>query len=88
MNVKKTEEFDVPKSDNDWQATLSPTQYKVLRCHGTEMPGSSRSMPEAPDVCVRRLRNAFVSRNEVRERTGWPSLRRARLWAPRTALIS
>ena len=34
-------DFEVTKSDDDWQETLSPKQYEVLRCHGTEMLGTS-----------------------------------------------
>ena len=29
--------YDVTKTDEEWQETLSPKQYDVLRCHGTEM---------------------------------------------------
>jgi len=35
------ETFEVEKSDEEWQATLSPKQYEVLRRHGTETRGSS-----------------------------------------------
>ena len=30
-------DFQVTKTDDEWQETLSPKQYDVLRCHGTEM---------------------------------------------------
>jgi peptide methionine sulfoxide reductase MsrB len=31
----------VQKSDQEWQAVLSPEQFRVLRKQGTEAPGSS-----------------------------------------------
>ena len=39
--MKRDETFEVTKTDAEWQETLSPKQYQVLREHGTEMRGSS-----------------------------------------------
>ena len=38
---KPDETRSVDRTDEDWQDRLSPTQYDVLRCHGTEARGSS-----------------------------------------------
>ena len=35
------EVFPVHKSEEEWAAELSPEQYRVLREHGTERPGTS-----------------------------------------------
>jgi peptide-methionine (R)-S-oxide reductase len=76
MNMKKSEEFDVQKADSDWQATLTPTQYKVLRCHGTEMPGSSPLNAEKRPgtfACAGCGAPLFSSQTKFESGTGWPS---------------
>src|SRR5262245_30082627 len=39
MNDPKT--FSVTKTDDEWQSSLTPPAYAVLRQHGTEPRGSS-----------------------------------------------
>ncbi len=41
MAEKKTSDYPVAKSDEEWRKTLSPDQYRVLREHGTERAGTS-----------------------------------------------
>src|SRR5262245_13645793 len=48
-NMKSTDNHNVQKSEAEWQETLSPQQYQVLRCHGTEMRGSSPLNKEKRD---------------------------------------
>ena len=74
--TKPNETFDVARTDEQWQETLSPKQYDVLRCHGTEMRGTSPLNKEKRDghVHVRRLRPAlFSSDTKFESGTGWPS---------------
>ena len=39
--MTKGQSFDVQKPDEEWRLELSPSQYQVLRGHGTERPGTS-----------------------------------------------
>ena len=68
--------FPVEKSDIDWRKVLSPEQYRVLRQHGTERPGSS-PLEHDPRVgtfycagCGNRL---FRSDTKFDSGCGWPS---------------
>ena len=76
MTGKKTEGFEVEKSDSDWQAALSPTQYRVLRCHGTEAPGTSPLNAEKRPgtfACAGCGAPLFASDTKFESGTGWPS---------------
>jgi peptide-methionine (R)-S-oxide reductase len=64
------------KTDNDWRTTLTPEQYRVLREHGTEPPGSSplnREKREGRFVCAGCGRPLFDSSAKFESGTGWPS---------------
>ena len=37
----KGESFEIVRSEEEWRRVLTPAQYRVLREHGTEPPGSS-----------------------------------------------
>jgi peptide-methionine (R)-S-oxide reductase len=70
------ERFDVQKTDDEWQETLSPTQYEVLRCHGTERRGSSPLNVEKRDgqfLCAGCGQALFHSTTKFESGTGWPS---------------
>jgi peptide-methionine (R)-S-oxide reductase len=69
--TKKTD-----RTDADWQATLSPEQYRVLRCHGTERAGTSPLNLEKRDgmfVCAGCGAPLFSSETKFDSGTGWPS---------------
>ena len=34
------ETFPITRSDEEWRRLLTPEQYRVMRGHGTEPPGS------------------------------------------------
>lgn len=68
--------FEVVKSDEEWQETLSPSQYEVLRCHGTERRGSSPLNLEKRRghfVCAGCGQTLFDSSTKFDSGTGWPS---------------
>jgi peptide-methionine (R)-S-oxide reductase len=74
--MKRTEEFDVQKTDEQWQETLSPKQYDVLRCHGTEMSGTSPLNAEKRQGtfrCAGCGAPLFPSETKFESGTGWPS---------------
>lgn len=66
----------VPGNDEEWQERLSPEQYKVLRCHGTERPGTSPLNYEKRDgryYCAGCGQELFPSATKFDSGTGWPS---------------
>lgn len=70
------ETFPVDKTDDEWQQELSPTQYQVLRCHGTERPGTSPLNAEKRPgefVCAGCGQTVFLSKTKFDSGTGWPS---------------
>ncbi len=76
MASKTTETFAIQKTDEDWQAALSPGQYEVLRCHGTERPGSSALNAEkraGTFLCAGCGQELFDSGTKFESGTGWPS---------------
>jgi peptide-methionine (R)-S-oxide reductase len=72
--------FDFVKSDEEWQRTLTPDQFRVLRGHGTERAGSSSLNYEKRDgrfVCAGCGEPLFSSETKFESGTGWPSF-----WKP------
>jgi peptide-methionine (R)-S-oxide reductase len=64
------------KSDSEWRTALTPQQYKVLRGHGTEPPGSSPLNLEKRDgtfACAGCGQPLFSADTKFESGTGWPS---------------
>jgi peptide-methionine (R)-S-oxide reductase len=73
-------EFSVNKTDDEWQDTLSPSQYQVLREHGTERAGTSPLNTEkraGTFLCAGCGHPLFASDTKFESGTGWPSF-----WRP------
>lgn len=72
--------MDIPKTEDEWCARLSPEEYQVLRKHGTERAGTSPLNAEhRPGVfrCAGCGQELFKSDTKFDSGTGWPSF-----WAP------
>jgi peptide-methionine (R)-S-oxide reductase len=66
----------VQKSDEEWAASLTPEQYRVLRGHGTERAGTSPLTSEKRDgtfACAGCGQPLFDSAAKYDSCTGWPS---------------
>ena len=64
------------KPDDEWRKQLTPAQYKVLREHGTEPPGTSALNKEHRDgifKCAACGQPLFSSSTKFESGTGWPS---------------
>jgi len=74
------EAYEVQKPDAEWRAELSPEQFRVLRGHGTERPGSSPLNAEkraGTFLCAGCGEALFDAGTKFESGTGWPSF-----WAP------
>jgi len=68
------------KTDEEWRRELTPEQYRVLRCHGTERAGASALNDEHREGlfrCAGCEAPLFRSDRKFDSGTGWPSF-----WAP------
>ena len=72
--------FEVTRTEEEWQALLSPEQYAVLRQSATEHPFTSPLLKEerrGDFACAGCSLPLFSSTAKYDSRTGWPSF-----WAP------
>ncbi len=64
------------KSDAEWRAELAPDQYRVLREHGTERPGTSplnREKRAGVFDCAGCGTPVYTSETKYDSGSGWPS---------------
>ena len=74
------ETYEVQKPEDEWRRELSPEQFRVLRGHGTERPGSSPLNGEkraGTFLCAGCGKELFDAGAKYESGTGWPSF-----WAP------
>ena len=68
--------FPVTRSDEEWHQRLTPEQYRVMRAHGTEPPGSCALLYEKRPgafLCAGCDRPVFEGKLKFESGTGWPS---------------
>jgi|SRR5439155_4013378 len=76
----KDKTFPVEKTDAEWERALSPSQFHVLRQHGTERAGTSPLNQEKRSgtfYCAGCGNPLFGSNTKFESGTGWPSF-----WQP------
>jgi peptide-methionine (R)-S-oxide reductase len=70
------ENFEVTKTEAEWQQVLTPEQFHVLRQHGTERAGTSpldKQYDQGTYVCAGCELPLFTSDTKFNSGTGWPS---------------
>lgn len=68
--------FPVTRSDAEWRERLTPEQYRIMREHGTERPGSCALLYEKREgvfACAGCDTPLFASTLKFESGTGWPS---------------
>jgi len=76
----KDKTFPVERTNAEWEETLSPSQFHVLREHGTERAGTSPLNDEKREgtfFCAGCGQPLFASSTKFESGTGWPSF-----WQP------
>jgi len=72
----KDSRFDVEKTADQWRTELAPDQFRVLREHATERPGTSPLNHEKRSGtfrCAGCGQPLFASDAKFESGTGWPS---------------
>ncbi|MBE7733061.1 peptide-methionine (R)-S-oxide reductase MsrB [Devosia faecipullorum] len=68
--------FPVTRSEAEWRQKLTPEQYRIMREHGTEQPGSCALLHEHRQgtfACAGCDSPLFASTLKFESGTGWPS---------------
>ena len=68
--------YPVQKTDQEWSSALTPEQYRVLRQHGTERPGTSPLNDEKRPgtfACAGCGQALFAADTKYESCSGWPS---------------
>lgn len=68
--------FPVQKTEAEWAAELTPEQFRVLRQHGTERPGTSPLNSEKREgifSCAGCGHQLFPADTKYESCSGWPS---------------
>ncbi len=69
-------EFEITKPETEWEKSLTPEQFKVLRKHGTERAHTSvldKQYGDGTYACAGCGLPLFTSETKFNSGTGWPS---------------
>ena len=76
MTDQKNTEKSLPDNENQWRDRLSPEQYAICRCGGTEPPFSGQYYDHHEDgfyLCICCQTPLFDSNTKYESGSGWPS---------------
>ncbi|KAL1610499.1 Peptide methionine sulfoxide reductase B5 [Paraconiothyrium brasiliense] len=69
--------YPIQKTEGEWQAQLSPEQFRILRKKGTEAPGSSKLDKHYPDAgvytCAGCNTPLYKANHKFDSGCGWPA---------------
>ncbi|KAF2258215.1 SelR-domain-containing protein [Lojkania enalia] len=69
--------YPVQKTEGEWQAILSPEQFRILRNKGTEMAGSGKYDKHYPDTgaynCAACDAPLYTAKTKFNSGCGWPA---------------
>jgi peptide-methionine (R)-S-oxide reductase len=74
--MSETQDYPVTFTDAEWRQRLTPEQYRVMRAHGTERPGSCALLQEKREgvfSCAGCAQPLFKAGRKFESGTGWPS---------------
>jgi peptide-methionine (R)-S-oxide reductase len=74
--MQTTTMFPVTRTEAEWRSLLTPEQYRIMRSHGTEAPGSCSLLYEKrPGTfhCAGCETALFEGKVKFESGTGWPS---------------
>ena len=69
-------QYEIQKTEQEWQEQLSPEAFKVLRKHGTERAGTSpldKVYDQGTYICAGCEQPLFKAETKFNSGTGWPS---------------
>ncbi|KAF2795065.1 SelR-domain-containing protein [Melanomma pulvis-pyrius CBS 109.77] len=76
-NMADTSNFPVQKTEGEWQAQLSPEQFRILRKKGTEMAGTGKYDKHYPDAgvytCMACDAPLYKANHKFDSGCGWPA---------------
>jgi peptide-methionine (R)-S-oxide reductase len=76
VDHRESAAFPVQYSDAEWRKRLTPEQYRIMRRHGTEAPGSCALLTEKRPgtfACAGCDQPVFQTDTKFESGTGWPS---------------
>lgn len=76
-NMADAKNYEVSKTDGEWQAVLSPEQFRILRQKGTEAPGTGKYDKHYPDKGVYKCSGCeaplYKASTKFDSHCGWPA---------------